>query len=80
MNQLYKVEAFWDNKASVWVAQSEDVPGLVTEADTIESLTNKLKEIIPELLYLNNIISTEYDGLISFELVAHLQELIRVAS
>ncbi|MBN3895902.1 MAG: DUF1902 domain-containing protein [Nostoc sp. NOS(2021)] len=33
-----KVHAFWDKDAEVWVATSEDVPGLVTEASTIESL------------------------------------------
>ena len=66
--QLYKVEAFWDNEASVWVAQSEDVPGLATEANTIETLTLKLREMIPELLSLNNIVSAEYDGNITFEL------------
>jgi predicted RNase H-like HicB family nuclease len=81
MNQkLYKIEAFWDSEAQVWVAESQDVPGLVTEADTIESLTDKLKEIIPELLYLNNIVSTNYDGNIAFELISHRQELIQVAS
>lgn len=39
MTQItYKVEAFWDSEAEVWVATSEDVPGLVTEASTIEVL------------------------------------------
>ncbi|MEH2049827.1 DUF1902 domain-containing protein [Nostoc sp.] len=51
-----KVQAFWDKDAEVWVATSEDVPGLVTEASTIESLTEKLREMIPELLILNQIV------------------------
>ena len=51
-----KVYAFWDTDAEVWVATSENVPGLVTEAFTIESLTQKLREIIPELLVLNPIV------------------------
>ena len=33
---IYKVDAFWDDVAKVWVATSEDVLGLVKEADTIE--------------------------------------------
>lgn len=33
-----KVEAFWDEEAQVWVASSNDVPGLITEADTMEHL------------------------------------------
>ena len=32
---IYKVEAFWDVEAAVWVATSKDVPGLATEAETI---------------------------------------------
>ncbi|QLE41573.1 DUF1902 domain-containing protein [Nostoc sp. C052] len=51
-----KVQAFWDTDAEVWVGTSEDVPGLVTEASTIESLTEKLRKMIPELLILNQIV------------------------
>ncbi|MCC5659978.1 DUF1902 domain-containing protein [Nostoc sp. XA010] len=50
-----KVYAFWDTDAEVWVATSENVPGLVTEASTIESLTQKLRKMIPELLVFNRI-------------------------
>jgi predicted RNase H-like HicB family nuclease len=46
----YQVTAFWDPEAAVWVATSEDVPGLATEADTVEALIDKLKIMIPELL------------------------------
>ena len=46
----YRVTAFWDPEAAVWVATSEDVPGLATEADTVEALVDKLKIMIPELL------------------------------
>ncbi|MHC5719098.1 MAG: DUF1902 domain-containing protein [Nostoc sp.] len=49
-----KVDAFWDSEAEVWVATSEDLPGLVTEAASNEALVEKLKVIIPELLELNN--------------------------
>ncbi|MHC5937312.1 DUF1902 domain-containing protein [Nostoc sp.] len=49
-----KVEAFWDSDAEVWVATSDDVLGLVTEASTIEVLTQKLREIIPELIMYNH--------------------------
>jgi hypothetical protein len=81
MNQkVYKIESFWDSEARVWVAESDDVPGLVIEADTIEALTAKLREMIPELLLLNNIVAAEYVGNITFELVCHRQELIQVAS
>jgi predicted RNase H-like HicB family nuclease len=44
------VRAQWDADARVWVATSEDVPGLVTEAETSEALVEKLNVMIPELL------------------------------
>jgi predicted RNase H-like HicB family nuclease len=44
------VRAQWDPEARVWVATSEDVPGLVTEAETSEALFAKLDIMIPELL------------------------------
>ncbi len=44
------VRARWDPEAEVWVATSDDVPGLVTEASTPAELERKLQEIIPELL------------------------------
>ncbi|MEM1113287.1 MAG: DUF1902 domain-containing protein [Pseudomonadota bacterium] len=47
------IRATWDAEASVWCATSDDVPGLVTEAATIEALTQKLEVIVPELIELN---------------------------
>ncbi|WP_186087394.1 DUF1902 domain-containing protein [Burkholderia gladioli] len=44
------VSAFWDAEARVWVAESDDVPGLITEAETMDALAQKLKTLIPELL------------------------------
>jgi uncharacterized protein DUF1902 len=35
------------------VATSDNVPGLVTEAETIEALAEKLAVIVPELLEAN---------------------------
>ena len=47
------VRAEWDGEARVWVATSDDVPGLATEGKTIEKLVEKLKVMIPELLEAN---------------------------
>ena len=47
------VRAEWDEKALVWVATSDDAPGLATEEDTLEALIEKLKIMIPELLDAN---------------------------
>ncbi len=49
----YTVNAVWDPEASVWVVTSEDVPGLVAEASSIEELSEKLRILVPELLELN---------------------------
>ena len=75
----FTVEAFWDEEAKVWVATSDDVLGLVTEADNLDVLTTKLKVMIPELLLANNVILNNYTGHISFELITRRQELIEVS-
>ena len=47
------IQATWDDEAGVWVAESENVPGLVTEAATVEELARKLRNMVPDLLALN---------------------------
>jgi hypothetical protein len=52
---IYQVEARWDGEAGVWVAESDDVPGLIAEAPSPNALTAKLRVLIPELLQLNGV-------------------------
>jgi hypothetical protein len=40
----------WDDEARVFVAESDDIPGLITEADNREQLLKKLTVMVPELL------------------------------
>lgn len=47
------VNARWDDEAKVWVATSNDISGLVTEADSLDAMVKKLQVIIPELLDAN---------------------------
>ena len=54
MKSTFVVNALWDGEAGVWVATSEDVPGLATEAATPRSLIAKLRVMVPELLELNS--------------------------
>ena len=68
MNKPYFVRAEWDAEAGVWVATSDDVPGLVTEAQTIEALDAKLKSLVPELLEANACMPA--DGQVVIELLA----------
>ena len=49
----YKVLLTWDRDASMWVATSDDVPGLVLESNSYDALIEKVKVAIPELLELN---------------------------
>jgi len=53
MRGIYNVQARWDTEGGVWVAESEDVPGLVAEAESPNALARKLRVLIPELLELN---------------------------
>lgn len=59
MNTNYVIRAEWDAAAKVWVATSDDVPGLATEAETLELLTQKLEAMVPELLELNGTTLTQ---------------------
>ena len=51
----YEIRAQWDSEAGVWVAESDDAPGLVAEADSLDFLARKLRVLIPELLELNSV-------------------------
>ena len=53
------VRAVWDDEARGWVATSEDVPGFVTGAGTIEELHAKALAILEELIELNDV---QFDG------------------
>jgi hypothetical protein len=51
---LIIVRAKWDPEARVFVATSDDVPGLVAEGESLDALVEKLSVLVPELLELNN--------------------------
>lgn len=73
-----KVRAKWDEEAGVWVAESEDVPGLVAEAETFEDLLSELHTLIPELLALNK--AAAPGGEVPVDIIAKRQERIRSAA
>ena len=52
-SKVYEIRAIWDGAAAVWVAESDEVPGLVVEAASPKLLVQKLRLLIPELLELN---------------------------
>jgi predicted RNase H-like HicB family nuclease len=69
------VHADWDKDAGVWVATTQDLRGLVTEADTIEALRAKLPGMILDLLEENGI--SERPA--SIEIVARASDRLTVA-
>ncbi len=49
----YNITVMWDAEAAVWVATSEDIPGLVLESGSLDALTERVRNAVPELLALN---------------------------
>jgi hypothetical protein len=50
MGRLIVVRATWDAEANVWVAESTDLLGLITEAESLDALDAKLPGLIQDLL------------------------------
>ena len=55
METSYIIRSMWDDDAGVWVATSDDVPGLVAEAESLDALYEKLEVLVPELLDVNEL-------------------------
>ena len=77
--RVYVVRAVWDEEAAVWVATSDDVPGLVTEAETFEDLSRKVSELVPELLEANGVLPEGDDGMeLPISIVAERMQRLRL--
>jgi hypothetical protein len=78
-SRTYIVKAFWDAEAKVWVATSDDVPGLATEARDVDALIKKLRVMIPELLEANGLLSRKRRIRdVPFEVRAEYHERLRL--
>ena len=49
----YNISCAWDAEADVWYATSNDVPGLIAESDSLDTLIGEVRRLAPELLELN---------------------------
>jgi Domain of unknown function (DUF1902) len=49
------IRVLWDSEANVWVATSDDIPGLVVEASSFDDVVKEVRVLVPELLDLNGI-------------------------
>lgn len=68
MTRSFRVSAQWDEDAAVWVATSEDIMGLVSEAPSLDSLYARVTAIAPELLHENGV-SADAASVIDFHVV-----------
>ena len=66
------VNAEWDAEGNVWVASSDDLPTLVTEASTLEELQRKLAVMIPELVESDSVLTKNDVREIPVNLITHL--------
>lgn len=48
-----RIKLIWDDEAAVWVAASQDVPGLVLESGSFDALLERVRYAVPELIELN---------------------------
>jgi hypothetical protein len=55
MSREITIQARWDGEASVWIATSSDVPGLVVEAETWPAMTEEVRIVLPELLEVSGV-------------------------
>ncbi len=50
----YKVKFIYDDEAAVWIATSDDIPGLVLESGSLDALMEKVRVAAVELIELNH--------------------------
>jgi len=71
----YKITFTWDDEACVWIATSEDVYGLVLEHSSFDTLAERVRKAVPDLLSLEGAlcdnISLDYGMLRKEKLVAN---------
>ena len=75
MSRPIVVHADWDPEAQVWVATTQDIRGLVTEAETVEALRAKLPGMILDLLEESGIA----DRPASIEIIARASDRLTAA-
>lgn len=76
-SKRYTVTCHWDKEADVWYVAETDVPGLATEAVTVEEMEDKLLRMVPELLSLND--PALPNQTVTFELITRKDELAHCA-
>ena len=72
----YDIRLHWDADAHVWWAESNDVPGLVAEAETLEVIMQDVVTVVPALLRLN---AGEREETVTLNFLADRSEALHLA-
>jgi predicted RNase H-like HicB family nuclease len=76
MRRHVVIRCAWDADVGVWYVEETDVPGLVTEATTLDALREKVPDMIRDLL-------ADEVGLpdeIELDLIAYAHDRVRTAA
>jgi Domain of unknown function (DUF1902) len=76
--QPYKVRAEWDEQAGVWIATSDDVPGLCCEEATFEDLVDTVVALVPDLLIANHVVDASQMEEVPVHVVAERHAIARL--
>lgn len=74
MHRHVVVRCTWDPEADVWYVTQSDIPGLSTEAATLDSLRRKLPGMIQDLL------EDRGAGEIEVDLIAYAHDTVRLGA
>jgi hypothetical protein len=79
---LWTLHAAYDPEARVWYTLDCDVPGLLTEGETLERLRDRAAAILPELIELNagEIAPERREGPHTLRLVAFHESVTPIAA
>ena len=69
--RVVKFEVLRDDEAGVWYASSTSDAGIVTEAETIEALRERLKLLVPDFL--------ETDEDVQIVMDVHVTDIVQAA-
>lgn len=70
------IRCAWDDDAKVWYVQETDVPGLATEAPTLDALREKVPALIRDLLADD----ADRPEAIEIDLIAHAHHRVPMAA
>jgi predicted RNase H-like HicB family nuclease len=78
----WTIHAAYDEEAGVWYTLDCDVPGLLTEGETLERLRERAAAILPELVELNahEIGPERQKGPHSLRIVAFHESVVPIAA